>query len=356
MRVGVDAHPLREPLTGVGRYLFELLERFPSDVELVLYSRHPPLLPPAVRPGDATIRTYPRGQWAFSLQSRVAADASKDGLDVFWAPNAIAPLSVRVPTVITVHDLTVRLHGSTMRRRRRLLESLMLRQSVRKAQKIMTVSETTASLVSTFYPNAAQKVRTTRIDGATLPPSEKDLTRGDFILAVGTIEPRKNIMVLLAAIERLLVSGTHASIVLVGNYGWHAEECMGRLEDLRARFPSSIEVMFDADDKRLAELYRTCRAFVAGSIYEGFGMPVVEAMREGAPVIVSDIAAFREVGGEAPLYFAPDDHQTLASHIRRLLTDQTECDRRSRLSIDQAARFSWADTASQTISVLADAA
>lgn len=352
MRLGIDAHPLREPLTGVGRYIYEILARFPGGMDIVLYSKSAPLLPPSFHDMPHKVRLYPSVPWAVSVQTAVVRDMATDKLDVFWAPNAVGPLLTKTPTVLTTHDLTFRICGNTMRLRRRILESLLVTRSLRRASSVLSVSNATADLVRQAYPEVARRVTVTQIDGASLPTAQRLVERRHFVLAVGTIEPRKNLIVLLDAIELLWANGTRVPLVIVGSLGWRSSRFRERLDRLSSRFPAAVEMRSFPDDAELVKLYRTCTAFIAASIYEGFGMPLVEAMREAAPVVASDIAAFREVGGNAPIFVDHSSSSAFAAAIAAIVGDEDAWRRRSHASLEQAKKFSWTETARQTFHIL----
>ena len=164
-----------------------------------------------------------------------------------------------------------------------------------------------------------------------------------YVLFVSTIEPRKNLSVLLDAFERLDYDG---SLVVVGKVGWNSEDIVPRLRGKR------IVHLDYLDAPRLAAVYRDAEAFVMPSIYEGFGFPLLEAMQHGVPSIAARSSSLPEVGGDAALYFEPNDASELESQLRRILRDDALRATLAERGRARAAEFSWSRAAEQTLAVL----
>jgi glycosyltransferase involved in cell wall biosynthesis len=179
---------------------------------------------------------------------------------------------------------------------------------------------------------------------------EKHQVRRPYLLYVGTIEPRKNLLTLLRAYDELLrTTPSRPQLVLCGGRGWLCDEVFKLVEDLRlqdqVRFTGYVE---DAD---LPALYSAAEAFVYPSFYEGFGLPPLEAMACGAPVITSDVSSLPEVVGKAGLTHAPNDARALTEAMAKLLGDETTREHFRRSGLKQAADFSWERAARETQSV-----
>jgi glycosyltransferase involved in cell wall biosynthesis len=174
--------------------------------------------------------------------------------------------------------------------------------------------------------------------------------KDDFILFVGTIEPRKNLLTLVRAFEDIIrTTSTHLQLVIVGAEGWRAHELFAYLETAGIRdrvvFPGYLS------DDDLRALYSSCQIFVYPSLYEGFGLPLLEAMACGAPVITSNTPAIIETVGDAARLISPTDPKDLAQAMMRLLQDAGEREQRSATGIQQAQKFSWEKTASATLDI-----
>ena len=175
----------------------------------------------------------------------------------------------------------------------------------------------------------------------------------DFILCVGTIEPRKNLLTLVRAFAELLRNTEHQpQLVIAGPKGWLTAEF--DLAVAEANFGDRLRLIGYVGDEDLRALYSSCKAFVYPSLYEGFGLPPLEAMACGAPVIASRIAAHVETLGAHAHLFEPTDERALAKVIATLLENQNERNRVARSGIEHAARFTWEETAKLTLKTYAE--
>jgi glycosyltransferase involved in cell wall biosynthesis len=386
MLIGLDAIPLTEPLTGVGHYTFQLARALadasPSDeFDLVYPSFCPPInfhgapLPPNLRPERVTVGALSRRWWLVGL-SRYARARS---LSLFHGTNYEIPLRAPCPTVLTIHDLSAfsqrRTHLARHARRQRLRLSLMACA----ATEIITPTEAVRREVLGLF-RAVDPEKVTAIHEAPreifrpLPRAEADETlrrlgvENDFVLAVGTVEPRKNLTTLLEAFEQVARDekrddekrddekrdrdepSRRLTLVVAGREGWLTRDLRARVEASpvreRVRFTGYVT------DEDLRALYSTCHAFVYPSLYEGFGLPPVEAMGCGAPVVASRVAAHSEVlGEEAALLVAPEDAAGFARAITALVADENLRRRLSEAGRRRAAQLTWARAARETLEV-----
>ncbi|MBM3267173.1 MAG: glycosyltransferase family 4 protein [Candidatus Sericytochromatia bacterium] len=336
MRVALDVRSVRAGRAGIGHYTRELaaaLASLDARPDLTLLGdagtawRDLPDIHREIGPGGMGWHL-----WA-ARRSRAFA--------VFHSPGSLfVPLLAGARTVLTVHDLVpFRLPAaadpwSTLTHR-------AFRAAVRRAGAIITPSRHAAADLAALIPAAA--ARTTPIPLASRFAREPRPSEG-FILAVGSFEPRKNLECLLAAHARL---DRPPRLILAGRQGWRS----GSLDAALAAHPHPVEILADADDARLAELYASCGVFVFPSRYEGFGLPVIEAMACGAPVVASGATAVPEAAGGAALLVDPDDPAGLAAAIGSVLQDPAlRADLVSR-GRERAMRRTWADVAHETYSV-----
>jgi glycosyltransferase involved in cell wall biosynthesis len=209
-------------------------------------------------------------------------------------------------------------------------------------EKVVAVAEAPRD---NFRPiNAAESERTRKHLGV----------EDEFLLFVGTIEPRKNLRVLLQAFDEVLrATDARPQLVIAGKKGWLTDDLFVELKTSGL----AERVLFTGylPDEDLCALYSSCRAFVYPSLYEGFGLPPLEAMACGAPVIASRISSLVEVAGRAARLFAPDNSAELARRIITLLADEDERRHLSSLGRQRAAQFSWHQTALKTLEVYAEA-
>ena len=281
------------------------------------------------------------------------------GADLFHGMLNVAPFASPVPTLITVHDLAFIRFPQTFRSYNRTYLDFATRISARKAAHIFAVSEHTKREVAGLIGVPEERITVTYDaprehfrppETATLEAFRriKNLPE-QFILYVGTLEPRKNIITLLEAYDHILKEGRTIPLVIGGGKGWMYEPVFRRLEELglqdRVRFAGYL------DEEDLPLWYAAASVFVFPSIYEGFGMPPLEAMACGTPVVTSNSSSLPEVVGEAGVMVSPHDAEGFAKAIMRLLDDaDLAADLRER-GIAQAQRFTWKQAAERTLAV-----
>jgi glycosyltransferase involved in cell wall biosynthesis len=366
IRVGVDVRPFYEPLTGVGWYLFFLLEELAKleDLDLV-YFGHPILAdgssPLEVSlPGSRPIVAFDLTDLPIDRITGVAARAAYPALvwllrcDVFFAANYFLPRSlsaVATNRVATVHDLTWRRYPELLQQETLAnLEREMLRELTRSSA-VICVSEATRRDLVELYPVEPGKVRAI-LSGP--PPSRPSAELrlelpSRYILFVSTIEPRKNLDVLIEAFEILRDRGWNGELVIAGKTGWKSEPTLHRMA--KSRWRDGIRRLDYVDRDQLPWLYRKAQAFVLPSRYEGFGFPILEAMAEGTPVVAARNSSLPEVGGDAALYFDADDPEELANLLAVVLEDSGAREELVQRGVTNLARFSWSRAAAETADV-----
>jgi glycosyltransferase involved in cell wall biosynthesis len=362
MVIGVEALPFCGMAAGVSRYMRELLDRImvlcPED-EFVFYSPMPaevPLTHGRWRVRIPDTRGFP-GHWLRDVLPRMVAD---DRVDIFWGQNTSLPLRLARPCrrVLTVHDLTGIVCPRTMRLSHRLTWSVNFRAAVRAADAVVAVSMATERLIRRLT-SVPQAMITVVYEGnpSILVPLPSGVARslvkerfsltGDFMLAVGTIEPRKDYQTLLDALRSIRSA---PPLVIVGAVGWN---CRGILKAIReAEADGMVRYLGRASDEELAALYSAAQVTIYPSFYEGFGLPVLEAMACGCPVLCSWSSSLPEVGGRAASYFRPRDAADLARRLDALLRDEGRLVDMREKGIAQAACFSFDRAAEQMVRVL----
>jgi len=359
--------PLAQPLTGVGTYTlelahalaattpqdhFELISPLPFDEGVFHKTKAANLQLVYSRPNP-----FHRRWWTFGLPSYVKRNA----LTLFHGTNYEVPLRGQCPSVVTIHDLSLLVHSSTHQARAVARARLLMPMMARKARLIITPSELIKNEVSDYFKIRSEKVfaipLAPRRAFCPLPLSETTETcrrigiEDDFLLFVGTIEPRKNLSTLVRALEELLrTTDLRPQLVVAGKLGWKSEEL---LSDLMHSFVRErVHLVGFLPDEDLRALYSCCRLFIYPSIYEGFGLPPLEAMACGAPVIASRVPSIKE---SVARIVSATDFRELAQTIAELLTDERA---RQSLSIrgrEYAQRFSWQNTAALTREVYSQA-
>ncbi len=378
MRVGILAHLLcfrpgyRQ--AGVSRYVEHLLRALPAvdpDDEFVVFAgpaaRHPEherYFPAALRWATTrlpTERPPVRIAWEQAVGPRALRRAR---IDVAHAPVNVGPIFSPAPSVVTVHDLSFLHYPEQYPGMKQRYLNLLTRLSVERADRVIAVSESTRQDVLRFYRVASERVATVP-NG--LDPSFRRIEDREtlaafrarhglptcFILFVGTLQPRKNLVGLLRAYARLLPR-LDVPLVVVGAKGWLYE---GVFQEARALGVSERVVFAGyAPPEDLPLWYAAASVFVYPSLYEGFGLPVIEAMACGTPVVTSNTSSLPEVAGEAALLVDPTDPDALAEAIERALTDEALRWELKERGYERARRFNWERTARETVAVYRAAA
>ncbi len=373
LAIGVDIFPFFERMTGVGWYEWNLLARLPEvdpAIELHLYAHTfgapsdapPPVLPTSLRT-RFRFHHMPRG---FLLPVRATLACLRatveplllflDGNDVFFAPNFFVPrrhLAAVRALVPTVHDLAFLRLPQTVQRE--TLDNLRrhLPGVLNAADALIAVSSATSADLERLGGVSARRIHVIHegVDPAILA-GNGTLPAGlppRYLLFVSTLEPRKNVVRLLEAFEQAVAAGYPGALVLVGRWGWHTEAAQAALA--RSPVRERIRHLDYLDRKVLSAVLRAAEALVFPSLLEGFGLPVLEAMACGVPVIISRAASLPEVAGGAALYVDPTRVADIAGAIVRLTGDPQLAACLAAAGRARAARFCWDDAARASATV-----
>jgi alpha-1,3-rhamnosyl/mannosyltransferase len=354
LTIGIDARAAVEVKAGRGRLVRELLHALAEREDphrYLLYARSS--WPELQADGrfDWRIITA-RDPW-WHLRTARLADRE---CDAFLSTNSyLTGLFMRTPTVPIVHDMIAFESSMRPNRRSTIIERLTLGPAVRRAPLLLCTTQTTADALIARFPRAADRIviaplAATLPDATTLGDDERAaLPPAGFVLAVGTLEPRKNLPRLIEAYSSLdgPLQQEHP-LVVVGALGWETGETLSSLQSLGER----CMMLGHVSDPALAELYRRCAVFCYPSLGEGFGLPVLEAMKAGAPVLTSNVSSLPEVGADAAAYADPRDVADIARQLRALLGDHCLRAYLSRRGVARAGEFSWARFADETINGL----
>jgi glycosyltransferase involved in cell wall biosynthesis len=279
------------------------------------------------------------------------------GISLVHSPDFTAPPALSRPSIITIHDLAFEREPECAVPSLRSYLQRVVPRAARRATRVVAVSENTKRDVMDLYGIPEEKISVIYEGVATSlrqrPGSYVAKTlvarlgiAEPFILAVGTIEPRKNYPRLLDAYAVLRQRGLGRRLVIAGSPGWMYQPVFDRIRDLG--LTESITLLRPSDDD-LACLYAAADAFVYPSLYEGFGIPALEALSAGVPSAVTARSALPEVVGDAALLFDPTDVDAMADSIEGLLEDRTLAARLREAGPKQAAKFSWSRAAEQTV-------
>lgn len=269
--------------------------------------------------------------------------------DIVVEPAHFGPfnLSKGIKRITVIHDLTPLLFPSFHLLSSHILHRIFLGRILRKADLILTNSENTRHDIYQYSSFAKVKTNTLLLgkDDFFKPTNEQSILekykiRKPYILSVGTLEPRKNLITLLNAFEKYKKTCTNETVlVLIGQNGWKNKQ----LEETLVQHPFKNEIVRTGYIERLdlPALYSHCLTFIYPSLYEGFGLPLLEAMACGAPAIAADNSSLKEVGGEAAIYFPTKDDDILSSRIQQVSENITLQEELRKKSLIQAQKFSW---------------
>lgn len=365
MRVGLDARALAsEQISGVERYVADLamaiaqLERAP---EIVAYTDRPIgdlEIARAVssRPFRARVLRARRGWLRAALPWRLW----RDGVDLVHLPSTIVPPILPCPAVVTVHDLAWAQYPEVYQSADLAMQRRAVAGAAARAARIIAVSESTARDLRRRYPGIEDRIDVVPLgvssefspEGPPLSPAAfpgaGKLGPG-YLLYTGGLLPRKNLLRLVAAYAKVLSEGPAPMLVLAGARTTHAEELALVVRELGIE----RQVLFTGYVPRrdLPALYRGAGVFVYPSLYEGFGLPVLEAMASGVPVVTSSVSSLPEVADEAALLVDPESVDRLAWAISLYLTDGELGRTMARRGLARSREFTWEQTARKTVEV-----
>lgn len=373
--VAVDLRALVPQATGIGVYTRSLLSRLAARGDFRLLGlAHRPVRDPAaleatgVELAPETSRLPLGVLWQ---QLELPRLLERHGADLLWSPLQTLPVvrsgprpeGREIPAVVTVHDLTVVLYPETHRLKVRWSQLPFLDRSLARARRIVAVSEATARDLRFHFPDSATRIRVVPegVDPVFRPATEDAVAEireglgapGGYLLYVGTLEPRKNVETLLDAWERLHEAREDVPpLLLAGGGGWRSRGLRRRLAGLE---PHGLRHLGRVEPERLVRLFQGASAFVYPSLYEGFGLPPLEAMACGVPVVASTASSLPEVVGDAGLLVPARDSHALATEVGRVLDDPDLARDLGARGRERAARFTWERAAAQMATVFEEA-
>ena len=357
MRLGYDASPIRLRPSGVGHYAASLLdalrENFP-DNDYLVFSHLGGVPPPGYGLTQTQKHSFPVKEVWMQLWLPRLLERTRPDLCHFT--NHIAPLRAVVPYVLTIHDLSLVDHPEWHPRTRRLWMRGLMRPSALAARGIICASEATRRAVLGWVPIEPSRVRVVPL--AARPAFHRRCTDEEkasvrsryrlnrpFVLYVGNIEPRKNLRLLLEAFRRL--SAPEPDLVIAGRPAWLARDFLR--ESARGELAERVRLLGYVPEEELPALYQSALAFVYPSQMEGFGLPVLEAMACGIPVLTSRVEPLASLVGDAGGLADPADAQEWAAGLEEILQEPRKAQDLAARAKERASEFSWARTAQATM-------
>lgn len=368
MRIGIDASRATvQQRTGTENYSFRLLNeliRLDDDDEFVLYFREPPDPSSFPKSSDVThqVITFPR-LWT---HVRLSWEMLTSSPDILFVPAHVLPVVHPMRTVVTIHDLGYLYHKDAHRTVDWCYLHLSTMYNARAATRIIADSEATKRDLIEKYSISPEKIVTVYLahdehfkpvenEGEVNAVLDRYRIDEEYFLALGTLQPRKNLMGAIAAFATAKrVHSIKHKLVIAGKPGWLAEAIYKKARSLGIE----NDVVFTGyvADKDLPALLTAATALVFTSLYEGFGLPALEAMACGTPVIASDVSSLPEVVGDAGVLVDPQDTVAISTAMARLAADQRLRAELSVKGLQRSKLFSWKKCAEETLEVIRQAA
>lgn len=370
MRIGVEGRTLQGRRYGVARYLKNLLLNLVAideTNEYIAYLSEPiePLGFPTDRLTTKVMAWGPSLAWR---HLRLPLAMRSDGVDLHFSPAYFLPLLKVCPSIVVVHDLTFKVHPEWFAGDRRMKFDEIFWREVKKADRILTVSEHSRSDIVrllgvepsrvTAIPEAADEHFHPVDDAARLAGvREKFGLPEGFVFTVGAIHTRRNLERLIEALSLARDdTGKEVFLLIVGTPAEFSPPVDIRGTAARCGLSGRVLHVDYVSEEDLLLLYNACGLFAYPSIYEGFGLPVIEAMACGAPVACSNVTSIPEVAGDAALYFDPEKTEEIAEALSLVLSDVAVASRLRKDGLERASLFSWRRTAVETLAVFNEVA
>ena len=353
MRIGIDARKLHD--FGIGTYIRNLLRqlaRLDRDTEFVVLCRPQDAESLASLGGNFRPIVETAANYSLGEQLRIPLALRREGVTLFHAPHYVLPPLVRCRSVVTIHDCIHLMFPQYLPNRMALAYArTSIRLAARRATRVLTVSESSKRDILRFVDTEPDKIDViyNAYDARFgVEPREEDVVRvreryqlhDEFVLYAGNVKPHKNLERLIEAFERVRRRGLdHLKLVMIGDE--ISKYAALRRAVHRHQLHKHVRFLGYLPEETLAVMYRLAGVFVFPSLYEGFGLPPLEAMASGTPVVTSNVSSLPEVAGEAAILVDPYDPDAIADGIERVLTDETVRRELRRKGVARANQFSW---------------
>ncbi len=364
MRIGIEAERANLPNpTGVERYAAELirnLAKLDSKNEYILYFRSKPQRWFSQLPKNFSYKVMPFPK--FWTQIRISLEMMMHPVDVLLIPASALPLWHPKNSVVTVHDIAFELFAGIYTGFMNYYQKWAARYAVRNSAKVISVSQATKEDVVRVYKADPDKITVTHLglDDTFKPRTYEEVQKvldkyglvyQKYILFVGTLQPRKNIIKLVEAYEKLKNENRiEEKLIVVGAKGWLWEPIAEKIR--RAGFDGAVRHLDYVDQEDLPFLYSGAKLLTLPALYEGFGLPPLEAMASGVPVVVSNVSSLPEVSGDASVLVDPNSVNSIAEGLLEVLTNSNLRQQMIDRGLARAKHFTWENTAKKTLEVL----
>jgi len=366
--IGIDYTPAHEQGAGIGRLVREMIlalsqEETEHDFKLFVSGAKNTELTPIFPPHFQWKSTRITPDWLARIWQRLLLplpiETFVGDVDLYHATDfVLPPTRSRTKTIVTVHDLSFVRTPETASPRLKVYLDKVVPRSIHRADHVIADSSATKADLMSIYGLTAEKISVvlSGVNSRFTPVEQPDYVRAKynipekpFVLAVGTVQPRKNFARLIEAVHAVREEGLDIDLVIAGGKGWLADAMYDTIN--RLNVGDYVHLIGFVEDADLPALYSAADVFAFPSLYEGFGLPVLEAMACGTPVITSNVSSLPEVAGDAAICVNPYDVTALQRAIRIMFDDDVLCKNLIEKGFEQAKRFSWQQSAKDLLAV-----
>ena len=371
MNIGIDARGLDGNRSGIPIYIEEIVKQI-SNIDnknkYILYSTRKVKINEKLN-DNIIIKDEERRFGSFWMYLRLPKILKNDNVDVFWGTQHLLPMRNRytknIKFVLTIHDLAIKKLKTVGSLKNTIIQKLFVQRSLKSADKIIAISEATKKDIIELYRISKEKI-TVVYNGTNLKENNYDLTHEKeneiqekykikeipFIFFLSTIEPRKNVETLIKAYEYILKEGENVKLILAGGLGWKYDRVLELIK--KSAFKQDIYLPGYISKEEKEYLFKNAKCFVYPSLYEGFGLPILEAMINKQIVVTANNSSLPEVGGQAAFYYNETlNCENLGNRIIEVLhLSEEERNKRVEQGLEQAKKFTWEKCAKETLEII----
>jgi glycosyltransferase involved in cell wall biosynthesis len=362
MKIGITTSGHQKSSTGIGNYIYNLIENLPIQPNDLYIIRHPLgydyNIPNQIVPWAPKFSNAMLWSWFTYIQKNMFKD-----LDIIHTPTlCLFPKKPHENYILTVNDVIFKLFPEHCTHEVIQYTNLFFKRNIAFADKIIAISNTTKQDLIDIYKIPESKIEVIYLAASEKfkPLKEKEIFQikekynlfKPFVLYVGTIEPRKNIPTLLHAFSKCLKKVRDVELILAGGLGWNYDEVFNTVKILN--ISDKVRFLGYIPDEDLPAIYNAAKVFVFPSYYEGFGLPPLEAMQCGTPVITSNVSSLPEVVGKDGMMIDPSDENGFCRMLIKILTDDEYYQYQKEYGKERSKLFSWKKTAEKTYTTYKD--